>query len=260
MFKILISVTVVMVTSLTFMLLVIRSISQKVSNKLAQHVADELSAFDVLIDEKEKKLDELKNEIDVKQQKISQIRIPEKIHITDNGNLSSKTLLISDKNYIGKEFLSNYEILRKSFDFNIKDVIGEVENEINNNEFSKSEKALENIYDSLTIDTVFSLSVLPYETQYEIITESFGENEKKYLNDYMKSHHEFDIAKFYSYIKNQYYRIDSKIYVKTNKKYENVSHDDNIVMSENSNICDGMQIYYRNKLYDYSIQKTEICR
>jgi len=230
------------------MFLLLKRLIFKVNQQSMDYFVDKLKVYDTLIDEKEKKLEELNGLIEHKSQELNK-KEEEKdknnqpVFLYDLGNVIYKDKDIFKKmKEVDKKFtIDNEEILRKFFQ-NTFDT-----------ETVKDYNRYYRVRKKFTQDVVFSLMTQKESTQKEKIKELLGDS-GELLDDFMKSNKVFNLKKFISYLNKVIDNLDPHVYVYVGDKNLNYDNLNEYVRTEfDDSIFKGFKIIYRGKLYDYSI-------
>jgi hypothetical protein len=87
-----------------------------------------------------------------------------------------------------------------------------------------------------------------------------SEDEYSLLEEFRTIRKSFDCLNFFEWLETESYRSDPAVVIRTGESKENLTWlNERIKMQYDSSICEGMQIILWNKLYDFSIQKRELC-
>ena len=108
---------------------------------------------------------------------------------------------------------------------------------------------------NLSVDVVYELASLDSDQQVAILRESLSPEQTAIIDDYIaESRKRFDSVDFYSYVKQMNEICGSGFVIRTGNKDDNdrVLPDGTRIKYDDS-ICEGSQVIYGNKLYDYSI-------
>lgn len=209
---------------------------------------DKLKAYDNLIDEREKKLEELNELINNKENELNKKE--------ENKDTSNSPIFLYDmKNisYKDNDIFKKMKEVDQKFNFDNRKII----DEFLNNKFDISLIEDYNKYSMVKErfhqDVVFDILTKKESRQIEEVKELLGDYAFM-LDDFMKGNKEFHLKKFISYLNQMIEDLDPYIYISVGDKSENYNDMNKYIRTEfDDSIFKGIRIVYRGKLYDYSI-------
>lgn len=251
-----IAVIIVIMLMNIFLFFVFKGIAVNVGKHAQNYVVRQLSVYDELIEKKEQKLRELKNALSNGQAQIAKDRVQQQ------GNIQTpiNPFAITPGNYLDGDFLHYYRTVREFFHFNHSLCINNVLEQYDTVEHDLHSLLSRQILEQFSLNDRFSLSTLEEQDQIEILEEVLNEDEYSLFEEYRTFRKSFDCLNFFDWLETESYRSDSAVIIKTGEKKEDLTRlNGRIRMQYDESICEGIQIILRNKLYDFSIQKREIC-
>lgn len=113
----------------------------------------------------------------------------------------------------------------------------------------------EGLLKNLSADVVYELASLEPDQQEAVLRESLSPEQICIIDDYLAENRKrFDSIDFYSYVKQMNEICGSEFIVRTgNKEDDDRVLPDGTRLKYDDGICEGSQVIYGNKLYDYSI-------
>ena len=215
---------------------------------------NKLTELDFLIEDKEKKLEELNSDVLNKQNIISELE--EKIEEIKNNeskqSASDDVVLPKYADFEDGNLLSNYKIIKRHFDIDANKVISEFIDKIDDNS--------DDIYNYLTrirkyfsYDVIYRISSFPAKDQLTIVDELLDEKDKEYIKDLFNVKR-FNIKRFVDSIDDLLIRNNPKIYIYVgdhNNNYDQL--DGHIQTIYDDKITEGFKIVYKGIVYDFSI-------
>jgi hypothetical protein len=167
-----------------------------------------------------------------------------------------ETQQISSAHYLDRELPHMYRQIRSQFYFNPAAVLSKLPiADVSRTGGGIATKLLR----SLDNDTVFSMSQLSGEEQYELLSQVVDEEYRELLTEFGKSEEKFDILDFCDFlqVKSTTESQKIKVYVPADMlNYRTFS--DNVEVVADLDICDGLQIEADNLIYDFAIKGREI--
>lgn len=209
---------------------------------------DKLKAYDNLIDEREKKLEELNELINNKENELNK---KEENQVTSN----SPIFLYDMKNisYKDNDIFKKMKEVDQKFNFDNRKIIAEfLKNKFDMN-LIEDYNRYSMIKDKFNQDIVFDILTKKESRQIEEVRELLGDSAFM-LDDFMKGNREFHLKKFISYLNQMIEDLDPYVYISVGDKSENYNDMNEYIRTEfDDSIFKGIRIVYRGKLYDYSI-------
>lgn len=244
---------VVIVLLVVVMSLILKNTVKEVDDKSKSYFVDKLKEYDYLIDEKEKKLSSLdeelkRKELGLRENKNSEGSLSYDFDstiidlLTETDYLDKNIFAINKK--IEEKFIINYEQLIKDFLANIKE----------NNRYGFCIN-LRNKFTPLEIYKVETM--LAYERD-EYFKTFLSEEEYKLYNIFL-ANNKFNMEDFIDYL-NHLIELNNPIVTilvpSKNINYDYIDSKIKTLVSEN--IYKGIKIIYRNKVYDFSLNEGNV--
>jgi len=251
--EIVIILIVVIVLLLTLTLLLIY-ISKRVNKLVKKIFVDRLQEFDFLLEDKEKKVNELNDEISKKKEQVEKMS-DENLKTTNQEllNNSNSVVLPTYADLEDENIISIYKKIKYSFNFDVETAIQKLVKNNHENNSINLYKMYKKIRSYFTFEVLYNISTFQSEQQYVIVKELLSDEEKAYLKGVLHKKH-FNINKFVADLDNLIIRSDPKIKVLVgdrNKSYNNI--DESVETIYSDKITEGFKIEYKGVVFDYSI-------
>ena len=230
------------------MFLLLKRLIFKVNQQSMDYFVDKLKVYDNLINEKEKKMDELNGLIENKAQELNNSeeekdKNNQPIFLYDLGNVI----------YKDKDIFKKMKDVDKKFTFDNKEILMKFFQNTFDTETVSDYNRYYRVRKKFTQDVMFSLMTKKKNVQREELKELLGDS-SELLDDFIKSNKVFDLKKFISYLNKVIDSLDPHVYVYVGDKnlnYDNLNEYIKTVFDDS--IFRGFKIIYRGKLYDYSL-------
>ena len=216
---------------------------------------DKLQEYDFLIDDKEKKVEELNKNIETKkneEKELENLINKLKLEKEDFKQEETEVVMPNGADYEDGNLLESYKKIKEGFNFNYEDKI---------NEFLKSEVVEEdnkyniyvNIRNYFSHKNIYKISTYNSNEQKIIVEGLLNDDEKQLLKDlFVKS--KFNIVKFINRLDELIKKSDPKIYIYVANKNMNFDKlNSNIETIYDEKMTEGFKVEYKGKIYDYSI-------
>lgn len=234
-----------------FMYIILSNTVNKVNEQTKAYFVEKLQVYDNLIEDKEKKLNEIEEKLKNKKIELEKLRdTNSKKNYTFDNNIID---IMTDADYKGK----NFELQKKidsEFDFDYEKIILDFINEkVDDREYNTC----------LEIKKRFN-SKLVYKIKNEIdlekaITEQLKEEELKIFNKFKKINNKYNIDDFLNYIDELIATSSPYIEVQVANPKQNYDHLSKYIKTVvNDSIYKGVKIIYRNKVYDFSLNERNV--
>ncbi len=254
MFGLFLIAVIVIIVLVVLMFLILRSTVKKINSQTKLYFVDKLQEYDYLINEKEKKLEEINEEIKEKELKSGEDddALGKQHYDFDYNiiNLLNKTTY-QDKNVfemtkrIDEKFNIDYVSLLKKFVSNV--------HEDGTYQFCKSFR------EKLSSDEIYKLKMMNIQEQNEYMKNFLNDKEYEIYSLYLDISHDDNIDGFIDYINEMIDLNSPNIYVYVGKKEENYDYLSKYIKTIYSkNIYKGIKIIYRNRIYDYSLNERNV--
>lgn len=244
---------VVITLLVVVMSLILKNAVKEVDNKSKSYFVDKLKEYDYLIDEKEKRLLELEDELEKRKNglKDSDFENGKPSYdfdtsiidlLTETSYLDKNILAINKK--IEEKFIINYEDLIKDFLSNIKDD-------------NKYDFCL-NLRNKFNPEEIYNIEILLPDEREEYL-KKFLTSEEYLVYEIFTSSNKFNMEDFIDYLNRLIELNDPTVTVLVSSKNINYDHIDNKIKTRVSeNIYRGIKILYRNKVYDFSLNEGNV--
>lgn len=216
---------------------------------------DKLQEYDFLIDDKEKKIEELNGNIEIKkneEKELEDLINKLKIEAEDFKKEEVDVVMPKGADYEDGNLLENYKKIKEGFSFDYEEKIKKfLESEVTKDD-GKFNVYL-NIKNYFSHKTVYKISTYGSNEQRIIVNGLLTEDEKKLVKDLLDTS-KFNIVKFINKIEDLIKNNDPKIYIYVsdkNMKFNDL--DSNIETVFDEKLTEGFKVEYKGKVYDYSI-------
>ena len=245
-------IIIIVIASLVLILTFLLSFIVKKTNSLMKNIfVDRMSEFDFLLEDKEKKVDELNDNIKKKTEIVQELE--EKVKGFDNNDVVKKDDMVMPKftDFEDGNIFYNYKVIKKSFNYNPVEVLNKFLS--NNNDDIIDYETIKKIRSYFTFDALYKIGLYQPNEQLDIIMSLLDENEISIVKEYL-SKENFNLKKFIDKLDELIIKKDPIIKVIVSNENENYNNlDKNIVTIYDSEITEGFKIVYKGVIYDYSI-------
>lgn len=275
--EIVIANILMVIIMLVFSMYIFRNVVKRINQSTKKWFLEQLQGYNYLIEEHEKKLEILRNQIaEAKAQleKAKQMeKMPgdvfnEKIETVLNRMKSFKDVQteiprrpevvydIPTPQYRESSFFNNYKHLRKNFKIDTEKIVKEFIEKHKIDEDIEEYSTILNFCNQFNSKNLYECSTLQNELQYELIEEVLTEKDKKWINlrDENIRKSKFTVRGFIEKLEQRIKSLDPTIYIyvgKENTEFEKI--DPRIRTYVYKNMSEGVIINYKGKMYDYSI-------
>ena len=248
MIKVIIIVFAFLALMILIMFFLLKNIVKTINEQSKSYFALKLQDYDDLVEEKSKKLDEIKSNY-------NETKIEENNKIkeeSDNGIVNKASVIdFSNANYQVEDILERFKEIDKRFVINSKSVVEKFLKDINT--YDNNYNVLISIKNKINSLGIYELLSSNKSDAYKKILSVLNEEETNILKKYSKSS-SFRVDEFLSYLDYEIKKSDPTIYVEVGNKNENYDYlSPNIKTVYNKRIYKGIMITYQDKVYDYSL-------
>lgn len=248
MIKVIIIVFAFLALMILIMFFLLKNIVKTINEQSKSYFALKLQDYDDLVEEKSKKLDEIKSNY-------NETKIEENNKIkeeSDNGIVNKASVIdFSNANYQVEDILERFKEIDKRFVINSKSVVEKFLKDINT--YDNNYNVLISIKNKINFLGIYELLSSNKSDAYKKILSVLNEEETNILKKYSKSS-SFRVDEFLSYLDYEIKKSDPTIYVEVGNKDENYDYlSPNIKTVYNKRIYKGIMITYQDKVYDYSL-------
>ena len=248
MIKVIIIVFAFLALMILIMFFLLKNIVKTINEQSKSYFALKLQDYDDLVEEKSKKLDEIKSNY-------NETKIEENNKIkeeSDNGIVNKASVIdFSNANYQVEDILERFKEIDKRFVINSKSVVEKFLKGINT--YDNNYNVLISIKNKINSLGIYELLSSNKSDAYKKILSVLNEEETNILKKYSNSS-SFRVDEFLSYLDYEIKKSDPTIYVEVGNKDENYDYlSPNIKTVYNKRIYKGIIITYQDKVYDYSL-------
>lgn len=246
-------IIIVVIAFLSLVLTFLLTFIVKKTNGLVKSIyVDRMSEFDFLLVDKEKRVNELNDDIKKKTELISQLE--EKTKEYNNSDSVKKDDVVMPK-FVGFEDTStfnNYRIIKEKFSYDPTDVIKDFILKNSNNDINDYQ-LLKEVRSYFTFDVIYKIGLYQSHEQYEIVTSLLNSTELNKLKGYLNKD-KFDLKKFIEELDELLIKTNPEIKVLVGNKEKDYSNlGKNVTTCYDNKITEGFKIIYKGVIYDYSI-------
>lgn len=239
----------VLIVLVYLMARVLKKSVDKISEQSKSYYINKLQEYDELIDEKEKKLDDLNDEIKNKKVEIESIKSN---MVASNVDFDISIIdVLSRTKYQDKGIFEIEKMINDEFNYNAEKIILEFVKQCStkrNYEFCKKLRR------KFSPKKIYELSILEPAVLDVKLNKMLDENEYKILEVYRDTNKKFKLKEFLIYLDELVELNNPTITVYVGSKQENYDFlDKNIKTKIDKNIYRGIKIVFQSKLYDFSL-------
>lgn len=257
MVNLIVAAVILIVIMLVFVFILFKNIMKSINENAKKYFVNKLHDYDYILEEKQKKLEDVRIEInDLKEHK-NIIDKPKEVNIEQRKEEKVIPVKYNLKTpeYRETQFFNNYKEVKKIFSVDNENIIKKFIQDHENKKEQKKYNDLKKLRNKFDDDAIYGCLTLDSKNQIKILNEVLTETEKKLsnFNEQVKNQ-KFSIKNFIKSIDKQIEELDPTIYIYTNgldKRYDLI--DKHIVMKQYNNMSEGIIIKFRDKIYDYSI-------
>ena len=258
MVDIVISATIIVIIMLLFVFVLLKNIIKRIGQNAKKYFVNKLHDYDYIVQEKEKQIDELTDEIKILLKNKAELDRYKTITLPkEKRKLSSKTIHnFKVPKYREENFFSNYKELKKKFDFDKEDLIKNFIKEHTDKKHEKDYKTLCNFKSKFDKEAIYQLMTLTSQEQYKLIKTILTDKEKELIDidKIIKNKNRFTILKLFEKIDEMILEINPTINVYVSKYDKNYNYIDPYIKTiQYANMSEGIIIEYKGKRYDFSI-------
>ncbi len=252
--EILLATIVVIVLLLILTILFIFTV-RRVNVLVRKNFIDKLQEYDVLIEDKEKKIEDLNTDIENKRKdkeeldrKITRLQEQQEEFKKEEVDV----MMPRGADYQDEKMFEKYKKIKAGFNFSYENKIREFL-DTENIEESEDYYVYLGIKENLPHKVVYKISTYNSDEQKIIINELLKDDIKKYVQHLIEVK-KFSIAKFVNELNTLIMHTDPKIYIYVSDRNMNFNHlHESIETIYDEKLNEGFRIKYKGKVYDYSI-------
>ena len=227
---------------------VLKDVVNRIGNQSKSYYVDKLQEYDELINDKEKQLNTLNQEIKNKKVEAEKIKqdmlnspIDFDINIID---------VLSRTKYKDKSIFEIEHLIDEEFDYDKEKIIKEFIKKADDKNYDFCKK----LERKFTPKKIYELKTLSRDMQEVKLKKMLNDDEYKILELYRNTHKKFSLDGFINYLNELVKLNDPTIVVYVGNKNESYEHlNKNIKTKVDKNIYRGIKIGYRGKIYDFSL-------
>lgn len=249
-------VLIIMVVLIAFILFLVRSLSVSAGIKIRNDMIKLLESYDTIMEDKTREITRLEKELEKLNKKKILLKPKDEVFQAQvnvgTGSGSDRVTIPTAATYRNAAFGAGYGAIREHFRVTARDeqtILRQVISETGNDNKLRG-KIAEELKKKLSFDTVFAMSMMSSGEQLGILSESLEGDDRELLADYCESHgtDDFQISGFCDWL-DSLIKLERDVFVIRGS--ENSRND-------SDRICEGIQIVAGNKIYDYSINESEL--
>lgn len=248
---------IIVVVVLLVILVCLFSLTIKKVDILVKKVfVDKLQEYDFLIEDREKRVEELNSNIETKKneekelvEKIKNLKDSQEEFSSNDGDV----VMPISADFEDGNLLEGYKKIKDGFDFDYEKVIKKFVKDVLGEDTTGEYEELQKIRSYFSHKNVYKISTYSGQEQKTIINELLSDDEKDKLKDLL-SVSRFSVIKFVNKLDDLIKFNDPMIYVYVSDK--NINFDNlykNIKTIYDEKIVEGFRIEYKGKVYDYSL-------
>ena len=235
------------------MSLILKNTVKTIDDKSKSYFVDKLKQYDYLIDEKEKKLSELEEELEKRKNGLEENKTREGKPTYDFDN--SIIDLLTETNYLDKNIFAINKKIEEKFIINYEDLIKDFLSNIKgDNRYDFCVK----LRNKFTPDEIYNIELMLSEERNAYLKKTLNEEEYKVYEIYLASN-KFNMEDFIDYLNRLIELNDPTVVLLVPNDKVNYDYiDKNIKTKVSDGIYKGIKILYRNKVYDFSLNEGNV--
>ena len=269
---IIIAILALIITFL-FTIVIFKNVIKRIDDSAKRYFIERLQAYNYIIDEKKEKIELLSKEIKEKETLATKLSRPSKNNEIFNSSIEKKleemrifkakmeknkeeiVYNIPTPKFREETFFKTYKEMKRNFDVDNTKVIKEFLEKNPETEDEKKYNILKTLRDQFTPKALYEMTTLNNEEQYEIVKEIIPDEAKKIMNLENKfNKNKFATTKFIDELEELLKKYNPSIYIYVGQNQLNYDNLDNRIKTKfYKNMSEGIIIYYKGKIYDYSI-------
>ena len=270
MVNLVIAATILIFIMLIFVFILFKNIIKRIDDNAKKYFVNKMQDYDYILEEKQTKLEEIKQEIEDIKKINKNIVYKEGIIEKEEKKLikhtsSEEDVFINKKDelkinthfpeYRETQFFNNYKEIKNIFTINNEKTIKDFIKKHKNLQEEKEYKILKELRDEFTDEAIYECVTLEQKDQIKVLSEILSKKAKLILKyDDMIKTENFNVRTLIKILDDKLEELEPYIYVYVNGVSSNFDYiDKNIVTKQYKNMSEGIIIKFRNKIYDYSI-------
>lgn len=233
--------------------LILKNAVKEVDNKSKSYFVDKLKEYDYLIDEKEKRLSQLEDELEKRKNGLKENNI---IGSKPNYDFDSSIIdLLTETSYLDKNIFEINKRIEEKFIINYEDLIKDFLSNIKNDD--KYDFCL-NLRNKFNPEEIYKIEIKLPEEREEYLKGILSKEEYMVYEIFIASN-KFNMEDFIDYLNRLIELNDPTVTILVPNKSTNFDHIDNKIKTKVSeNIYKGIKILYKNKVYDFSLNEGNV--
>lgn len=244
---------VVIILLVVVMSLILKNTVKTIDDKSKSYFVDKLKEYDYLIDEKEKQLSKVEEELRKRKEGLKENSLTEASPSYDFD--SSIIDLLTETNYLDKSIFAINKKIEEKFIINYEDLIKDFISNIKDN--SRYEFCL-NLRNKFNPDEIYKIEILQPEERNEYLKKMLNEEEYKVYEIFLSTNR-FNMEDFIDYLNRLIELNDPTVVIlvpNQNINYDYIDKKIKTIVSES--IYRGIKILYKNKVYDFSLNEGNV--
>lgn len=243
---------------LFFVFIMFKNIIKRINHNAKKYFINKLDDYNDIVEEKEKQIRELKEEIKLLNKNREELEIyRNKVNtLTKRKTPTRIASNIKVPKFREENFFYNYKELKQKFDFDKEELIKEFIKENQNKDDEKSYKVLCNFKNKFNKEAIYQLMTLQGEEQFDLLKDLLTEREKKLIDidSIIEEKSKFSISLLLEKIDQMLIEVDPIINVYVSKYDKNYDYIDPYIRTKQyERMSEGIIIEYKGKSYDFSI-------
>ena len=246
-------IIIVIVVLLVVISLLLFYVTKRVNLLVKGIFIDRLQEFDFLLEDKEKKVNELNDSITIQKKQLKELE--EKVSSLYDYKLSrtsNTAVLPKFANLEDFSLLSSYKKIKDNFNFNVVEIIKRFvsNNNTNNNNLYNIYKKIREYF---TYEVFYKISTFQSSEQFIIVKDLLSDEEREAVKSILVKY-KFSIKKFVNDLDELLIKNSPQIIVYVGDKKASYDYiDSNVETIYTDSITEGFRIEYKGMVYDFSI-------
>ena len=229
----------------------LRSTVKRIDYNTKKYFIEKLQDYDYLINEKQKKLDELNEKIDENKKILNENANND--NIEKNVEKFEHYENLDSPKYMDENLFKKYKEIKQKFSFNKVRIISEFISDKVNDSYNSDYNILLNIRQKLTKRKIYEIMTLRKNEQIKYMYNFFSDEEINVIKKFI-SFENLKVSNIIIELETLIEKNNPVIYVYTGDKNETYSDISPLIKTKyDETINEGIKIKYKGILYDYSI-------
>lgn len=256
-----------------FMLFVLRQMVKSTGRRIEKDAGRIFASYEELIEKESGRLQELMEETETLRTKREDVSVPSVSGLPGGGQHSPSVRTISAP-FQEEDFQALYRKIKKEFQYPPEELIRNLKRETQEEVLQDRgrKQLLQSLMEMLDFEVLYQISTLTESRQREIMEEVLTGEEYGLYQEWKAAFPERDVIAFADWLALEYAKLDTVITVRIPEEREGItdpsdsredsvmtdteekiSGQDGVQFQTDPSICEGIRVYYRGRLYDYSI-------